>query len=247
MTPSHDRLPGTTARRRVLLVEDELELGRVVLRHVEDAGYEVEHVTSGEAALRILAERPADLVLLDLMLPGIDGLEVCRRLRAHRDSTLVLMLTARSTEPEKVLGLETGADDYLAKPFGLQELVARVRALFRRVDALTAGEENDGPVRADGDLRVDPRAREVWIRGQPVPLTRKEFDLLWHFVRNPGRVYSRAQLLDAVWGYTQESDEHAVNCHINRLRAKIEAVPSEPTLLVTVWGIGYKFAGRTHP
>jgi DNA-binding response OmpR family regulator len=242
MTASKTSAPAVPgARRRVLLVEDEAELARVVRQHVQEAGYEVGHVASGEAALQAAASQPPDLVLLDIMLPGIDGLEVCRRLRAHRFYGPILMLTARSTEVDKVLGLEMGADDYLTKPFGLQELVARIRAMFRRVDASHAVA---GSQLAIGDeVRIDIASREVWIRGGLVALTRKEYDLLLHFAQNPGRVYTRAQLLDAVWGYTQAGDEHAVNCHINRLRAKIERVPNEPNLLLTVWGVGYKFGG----
>lgn len=241
--PSGPVVPG--ARRRVLLVEDEAELARVVRQHVQEAGYEVGYVASGEAALQAAESQPPDLVLLDIMLPGIDGLEVCRRLRAQRFYGPILMLTARSTEVDKVLGLEMGADDYLTKPFGLQELVARIRAMFRRVDAAHTHAVTGSQLAIGDEVRIDTASREVWIRGLPVALTRKEYDLLLHFAQNPGRVYTRAQLLDAVWGYTQEGDEHAVNCHINRLRAKIERVPNEPNLLLTVWGVGYKFGGGT--
>jgi DNA-binding response OmpR family regulator len=153
------------------------------------------------------------------------------------------MLTAKSAEADKVLGLETGADDYLTKPFGVSELLARVKAIFRRVDAL-ADHANDSakPLHFRAELSIDPCTREVQVRGQPVALTHKEFDLLLHFAQNPGRVYSRGQLLDAVWGYSHDGYEHAINCHINRLRAKIERDPSRPELLQTVWGVGYKLA-----
>jgi DNA-binding response OmpR family regulator len=224
----------------VLLVEDEVELARLVRRHVEEIGCTVRHVATGEAALVACSERGYDLVLLDVMLPGIDGLEVCRRLRAQPRYTPILMLTARSSEVDTVVGLETGADDYLTKPFGLHELAARVRAVFRRADAAASSTGRGGLLHVGEEVRIDVESREVSVRGAAVTLTRKEFDLLLHFAQNPGRVYSRAQLLDAVWGYSQEGDEHAVNCHINRLRAKIERVPSEPTLLLTVWGVGYK-------
>lgn len=233
----------TNLGRHLLLVEDELELGRLVKRHLEEAGYQVEHVATGEAAIQLATEQDFDLLLLDLMLPGIDGIEVCRRLRGQNNYTPIMMLTARVTEVDKVLGLEMGADDYLTKPFGLQELVARVRAIFRRMDQLSASASGVNAMLTVGDdVRLDESSREVWIRGRPVVLTRKEFDLLLHFARNPGRAYTRSQLLDAVWGYNQEGDEHAVNCHINRLRAKVEIVPSDPKLLLTVWGVGYKFA-----
>ena len=238
----------TISRRNVLVVEDELELGRLVKRHLEDAGFAVVHVGSGEAAIQVTAKQPFDLVVLDLMLPGIDGIEVCRRLRQQKHYAPILMLTARATEVDKVLGLEMGADDYVTKPFGLQELVARIRAIFRRIDQVSANVAGTADIITVGDqLRIDPASREVWVRGATVELTRKEFDLLLHFAQNAGRAYSRAQLLDAVWGYSHDGDEHAVNCHINRLRAKIESVPAKPTLLLTVWGVGYKFTSSPRP
>jgi len=235
-------LPTATTPRRVLVVEDESDLARVVKRHVESLGCQVQLAATGEEAL-VLAREVFDLVLLDVMLPGIDGMEVCRRLRALNRYMPVLMLTARSSDIDKVMGLESGADDYLTKPFSVQELLARIKAIFRRMDALAAPRET--PVRVvdvAGGLRIDAATREVSMRGRPLSLTQKEFDLLLHFADNPGRVYSRAQLLDAVWGYNHEGYEHAVNCHINRLRAKIEEDPSEPKLLMTVWGVGYKFS-----
>ena len=233
--------PTTLAPRRVLLVEDESDLARVVKRHVESLGCQVQVATSGEDAL-VLAHEPFDLVLLDVMLPGIDGMEVCRRLRSINRYMPVLMLTARSSEIDKVLGLETGADDYLTKPFSVQELLARIKAIFRRMDLLAAPHATpEGIIEVADCLRIDPATREVFMRGRPVTLTHKEFDLLRYFADNPGRVYTRAQLLDAVWGYSHEGYEHAVNCHINRLRAKIEPNPSQPQLLLTAWGVGYKF------
>lgn len=238
-----DPIASNVPPKSLLLVEDEYELARLVKRHLEDSGYQVVHVASGEAAVQVAAERAFDLVLLDLMLPGIDGIEVCRRLRNQAYYAPIMMLTARATEIDKVLGLEMGADDYLTKPFGLQELVARIRAIFRRIDQIAASVSGAGAmIEAGGEVRIDPNSREVWIRGEPVVLTRKEYDLLLHFAQNPGRAYTRSQLLDAVWGYSQEGDEHAVNCHINRLRAKIEMEPAKPKLLFTVWGVGYKFA-----
>lgn len=244
---SHDQFDevgaGTMLRRRVLVVEDERELALVIRRHVEGLGHEVQIAGSGEQALETLTTQSFDLVLLDIMLPGIDGLEVCRRLRAQGLYMPVIMLTARSSEVDKVLGLETGADDYITKPFGLKELGARIRAMFRRAETLGQdGQQSDAGIRFGDVLQIAPESREVRVRGQVVALTQKEFDLLLHFARNPGRVYSRAQLLDAVWGYTHDGYEHAVNCHINRLRAKIERDPSAPELLLTAWGVGYKFA-----
>lgn len=228
--------------RRVLIVEDERDLARVVKRHVEGIGCQVQLAASGEDALSMAGE-PFDLVLLDVMLPGIDGLEVCRRLRALNRYMPVLMLTARSSDVDKVMGLESGADDYLTKPFSVQELLARIKAIFRRMDAMSSPQARSGPaIEVGRQLRIDPVTREVQVRGKPAELTQKEFELLVHFAQNPGRVYSRAQLLDAVWGYNHDGYEHAVNCHINRLRAKIEQDPGDPKLLLTVWGVGYKFS-----
>jgi DNA-binding response OmpR family regulator len=236
-------LTGDPLRRRVLIVEDEGDLARVVRRHVASLGCEVRIASTGEEALDAVTE-PFDLVLLDVMLPGIDGIEVCRRLRVLDRCMPVLMLTARSSDVDKVLGLESGADDYLTKPFSVQELLARIKAIFRRMDALSVADTAapTPPIEVAGRLRIDPDAREVRVGGRLVDLTQKEFELLLHFASHPGRVYSRAQLLDAVWGYNHEGYEHAVNCHINRLRAKIEEDPARPRLLRTVWGVGYRFA-----
>ncbi len=234
--------PAKTVKRRVLVVEDESDLARVIKRHVEDIGCEVRIAPNGESALEAAATEEFDLVLLDVMLPGIDGLEVCRRLRARQQYMPVLMLTARASEIDKVLGLETGADDYLTKPFGVQELLARMKAIFRRMDALaTPRMTPELAIDVAGGLRIDPATREVLLHGRPIVLTHREFDLLRYFAENPGRVYTRAQLLDAVWGYSHAGYEHAVNCHINRLRAKIESNPGKPRFLLTAWGVGYKF------
>jgi len=175
-------------------------------------------------------------------LPRLDGLELCRRLRTRADYVPILMLTAKSTELDRVLGLEVGADDYLTKPFSIRELIARVKALFRRVNAMA-----ESPVARSEQLRInglqiDSDKRRVCLNEQEVQLTSREFDLLLHFARHPGRVYSRAQLLDAVWGYGHDGYEHTVNSHINRLRAKIESNPAQPGYILTVWGVGYKFA-----
>lgn len=228
--------------RRVLVVEDEPELGKAIKRHLEGLSCTVEVALAGDTGLNLAESKPFDLILLDIMLPGIDGLEVCRRLRGRREYTPVLMLTARASEVDKVLGLEMGADDYMTKPFSVAELTARVKAIFRRSDALSEHAQGLEQVLRVGEvLTIDARSRDVSVRGLPVPLTHKEFDLLLHFVQNPGRVYTRSQLLDAVWGYSHEGYEHAVNCHISRLRMKIERDPGRPELLQTVWGVGYKF------
>lgn len=229
--------------RNVLIVEDEQELAKALKRHLEDLSCTVQLAFAGDTGLKLAESKAFDLILLDIMLPGIDGLEVCRRLRSRRVYTPVLMLTARATEVDKVLGLEMGADDYMTKPFSVSELTARVKAIFRRVDALSEQARGAQQALRFGEvLSVDARSREVAVRGHPVVLTHKEFDLLLHFAQNPGRVYTRSQLLDAVWGYSHEGYEHAVNCHINRLRAKVERDPAKPALLQTVWGVGYKFA-----
>jgi len=227
--------------RRVLIIEDEADLARLIKRHLEDSGLAVETVSRGDAGLKAAKASTFDLILLDLMLPGMDGLEVCRRLRADRIDTPIIMVTARTSEVDKVLGLDSGADDYIAKPFSIAELVARVKATLRRMDSLVpAPGAQSQPIVIGNAVRIDPVSRSVVVRDQAVSLTPKEFDLLLHFARNPDRVFSRSQLLDAVWGYSHEGYEHAVNCHINRLRAKIELDQAHPTILLTIWGVGYK-------
>lgn len=229
---------------RILVIEDEVEIARLVSLHLEDAGYEVTVSTNGLEALRQAMVPTWDLIVLDLALPGIDGLEICRRLRAVPDMTPILMLTARSSEVDRVVGLELGADDYITKPFSVRELVARVKAVLRRVEAMSSdGGREDEPIEID-DLSIDIPKRRVMLSGREVQLTAKEFDLLLQFARNPGRVYSRTDLLDQVWGYGHEGYEHTVNTHINRLRGKIERDPANPELILTVWGVGYKFRDR---
>ena len=228
--------------RRILVVEDNLDLADLLVLHLHDAGYAVRQAGDGRAALQLLAGESFDLVILDLMLPGLDGLDVCRRLRARADYLPILMLTAKSTELDRVLGLEVGADDYVTKPFSIRELLARVRALLRRVDALTEMPADAQEVLRLDNLTIDTARRRVLLGDAEVHLTSREFDLLLHFARHPGRVYSRAQLLDLVWGYGHDGYEHTVNSHINRLRAKIERTPAQPRYILTVWGVGYKFA-----
>lgn len=238
--------PVESPKRRILIIEDEKELAALIARHLEDNGYAVEAVYRGDAGLKAAATGTFDLILLDLMLPGLDGLEVCRQLRTRMVQTPIVMVTARNTEVDKVLGLDLGADDYIAKPFGVAELTARVKALLRRIDSLAAvSSAETQPIELASGVRIDPGTRQVIVRGQTVSLTPKEFDLLLFFARNPGRVFSRSQLLDSVWGYSHDGYEHAVNCHINRLRAKIELDHARPELLLTVWGVGYKLAA--HP
>lgn len=232
-------------QKKILLVEDDRDISHLIRLHLRDTGYDVEVVSDGTEGLNRSLTGNHDLIILDLMLPGTDGIEVCRRLRSQPDYTPILMLTARSSEIDRVLGLEMGADDYLTKPFSIRELIARVKAIFRRVEVLGSGVPDDKTdLVAVGDLVLDAGRRKVTLSGKPVQLTSREFDLLGHFARNPGRVYTRSQLLDQVWGYGYEGYEHTVNSHINRLRGKIEADPARPRYIKTVWGVGYKFADR---
>ncbi len=228
-------------QRRVLLVEDHVEISDLVRLHLRDLDCSVTVAADGLAGVAEAESKRYDLVILDIMLPGMDGLQILRRLRAKSMVTPVLMLTSKSTELDRVLGLEMGADDYLTKPFSVMELTARVKALFRRVEAMAShGEEVTRPLEF-GRLRIDPERRTVSLDKDTIELTAKEFDLLHYFARNPGRVFTRSQLLDHVWGYTHSGYEHTVNSHINRLRAKIEHDAANPEYVLTVWGVGYKF------
>ena len=227
--------------KKILVVEDEPEIARLVALHLGDAGYEVEVSGDGVDGLRRAMVPGWALIVLDLALPGLDGLEICKRLRAVSDQTPILMATARSSEVDRVLGLELGADDYIVKPFSVRELVARVTAILRRVELSSREREDQPEVIESGDLRIDVLKRRVLLTGEEVRLTAKEFDLLLQCARHPGRVYSRSDLLDRVWGYGHDGSEHTVNTHINRLRSKIEADPASPSYILTVWGVGYKF------
>ncbi len=230
--------------RKVLIVEDNPDIAKLVSLHLKDLDCEVALAADGLRGLDEARAQRYDLIILDLMLPGLEGLELCRRLRAETDYTPILMLTAKSSEVDRVVGLEIGADDYLTKPFSISELLARVKAIFRRVDALVA-DRSEAPKRLNlGAMAIDVEKRTVTVAGQPVDLTAKEFDLLLQFAEHPGRVYSRQQLLDLVWGNGHIGYEHTVNSHINRLRGKIETNPAEPGYVLTVWGVGYKFNDR---
>jgi DNA-binding response OmpR family regulator len=231
---------------RILVAEDQTDIRDLLVMNLRGAGYEVSAVGDGEQALARQLEAPADLLVLDLMMPRLDGLEVCKALRAKGHAAPILMLTAKSTELDRVLGLELGADDYLTKPFSLAELLARVKALLRRADLLAAaqassatGQKGSAAIR-NGELEILPAKRQVRCRGEAIDFTALEFDLLLHFASHPGHLFSRAQLLNAVWGYTHDGYEHTVTTHINRLRAKLEADPMRPMLILTARGAGYK-------
>ena len=226
----------------ILVAEDQADIRDLIVLNLQQAGYAVTAVADGHAALSSQLERASDLLLLDLMMPGLDGLEVCKALRARGRATPILMLTAKSTELDRVLGLELGADDYLTKPFSMAELLARVKALLRRGELLRAAQAPgvSAMVVRNGELEVEPARREVRVGGKALEFTALEFDLLLHFAQHPGRVFSRAQLLNAVWGYSHEGYEHTVTTHINRLRSKLELDPLQPRFTLTVRGWGYR-------
>jgi DNA-binding response OmpR family regulator len=222
----------------ILVVDDEPSIREVVSIYLERAGYQVVVADDGQTALEVLERQPPDLVVLDLMLPEVDGLEITRRLRAEGDIPII-MLTARREETDRILGLEMGADDYVVKPFSPRELVSRVKAVLRRTRG-SMPTKDDLALTFD-DLRIDPRTRLVEVDGVEKALTAKEFDLLWVLARHPRQVFNRDQLLDLVWGLTEYIDPSTVTVHVRRLREKIEADPSDPRHVQTVWGVGYKF------
>lgn len=228
--------------KRILIVEDDDNIAELLRMHLSDEGYDVEHVADGRLGLAAVERGGWHALVLDLMLPGVDGLEICRRARAMTFYVPIIITSARSSEVHRILGLELGADDYLAKPFSVMELVARVRALLRRSEALARNAKLESGVLSLGGLSIDPIAREAQVDGQSVELTPREFDLLYFFARQPGKVFSRLDLLNQVWGYQHDGYEHTVNTHINRLRIKIEKNPADPKRILTVWGRGYKFA-----
>lgn len=231
-TPSHP----------ILIVEDDSDLSELIKIQLTDNEYEVEQAMNGRVALQKALENDYSLIILDIMLPEVDGFEICKSVRKDNQQVPILMLTAKAEEVDKVMGLDYGADDYLTKPFSIKELIARVKALLRR----STGSENIDTSKLDmldfGDLIIYPKKRSVQLEDNLIELTSKEFELLLLFANNPGRAYSRQELLDVVWGYQYSGYSHTVNSHINRLRSKIEKNPSEPKFITTVWGMGYKFA-----
>ena len=228
----------------ILLVEDDAELRGLVRQRLEESGYDVRTAENGPDALSSVDQRLPDLVLLDIMIPEIDGLEVCRRLRAEYPLLYIIMLTARTSEVDKVVGLEVGADDYVTKPFSLGELVARVRSALRRLRLTSEqGEASAGmeePI-VVGGLSIDPVRRRVLVDGEEILLTLLEYELLVFLARNPDRPFTRLQLLDKVWDIQYEGYDRTVDSHVQRLRAKIEKDPGNPAFIRTVWGVGYKF------
>ena len=231
--------------RKILIVEDNKELAQLLALHLRDLYCDVELCYDGISGLRLAENSGYDLVILDLMLPGIDGLEICKKLRAQDHYIPILMLTAKSSELDRVLGLEIGADDYVTKPFSITEVLARIKAIFRRVDAMNNHPKiQPGRIINRGEMEIDLEKHSILINREAIDLTAKEFDLLVYFTQHPGRVFSRAQLLDQVWGYGHDGYEHTVNSHINRLRVKIEKDPGNPCYILTVWGVGYKFSDQ---
>lgn len=230
--------------KNVLIIEDDPDIAQLIAMHLQDNEWEIELAGTGKSGLEAFQRRQFDLVVLDVMLPEMDGLAVCRELRSRADYVPILMLTSKSSELDRVVGLEMGADDYLTKPFSIPELIARVRALFRRVEALDKQSKNAERQKLieHSGMMIDLERHEVRVNEKKVELTAREFELLVHFASHPGHVFNRTQLLDQVWGYNHEGYEHTVNTHINRLRAKIESDPAKPEFIQTVWGVGYKFA-----
>ena len=234
-------------KRRILIVEDERDIAKLLELHLSDASFEVSIAADGHAGMQMAFAGQWDLVILDIRLPGPDGLTICRALRREMAYVPILMLTSKSSELDRVLGLELGADDYVTKPFSVTELVARVKAIFRRIESVEKRFPGGAEYLHVNDLVIDTSGREVRKGNDDVSLTAREFDLLLHFARHPGQVFSRAQLLDSVWGYGHEGYEPTVHSHINRLRSKIENDPAHPLLIVTCWGIGYKFDATPSP
>ncbi len=225
----------------ILIVEDDQDLSELIKIQLLDQNYEIQQSFNGNDAISKFKSGNYSLIILDVMLPGKDGFEICRTIRKTDSQTPILMLTAKAEEIDKIMGLEFGADDYLTKPFFIKELVARVKALIRRSQVSSGNTDQINESIQFGALSIFPNKRIIELNGESFTLTSKEFDLLMLFANNPGRAYSRQELLDIVWGYQYSGYSHTVNSHINRLRSKIEDDPSEPTFIKTVWGVGYRF------
>ena len=227
--------------KRILVIEDDRDINNLLTMNLKDLQHSVDPCDHGGRGLEMAINGHYDAIVLDIMLPEIDGLEICRELRAQKIHTPILMLTARDSEADRVVGLEMGADDYLTKPFSIRELQARIKAMLRRADMLKVNpEKQDDVLRFDG-LNILISKRTVFLNDELVELTSTEFDLLLYLARQPGLVFSRTQLLDGVWGYQHSGYSHTVNSHINRLRNKLEQDASNPKYILTIWGVGYKF------
>lgn len=231
-------------QQSILIAEDNRDLMNLLKINLSDQGYLIHTSENGEEALEKYQSESPDLLILDVMMPRLDGLEVCKRIRKTDRTIPILMLTAKSEELDKVLGLELGADDYMTKPFSIRELLARVKAIFRRVEAQHEEQAEEARVLEFDHLVMDTAKRKVTLDNETIELTSKEYDLLLLFFSNPGKSYSREELLNLVWGYSYEGYSHTVNSHINRLRSKIENDLSEPHYIRTVWGVGYRFADK---
>lgn len=229
---------------KILVVDDEPSISEVVKLYLVREGFDATVVDDGRSALDLLESDPPDLLILDVMLPGVDGYEITRQVRAT-SSIPIILLTARKDEIDRILGLELGADDYVVKPFSTRELVSRVKAVLRRTQQAPAPPGGDKPI-TSGNIQIDPRTRQVTVDGNEIPLTVKEFDLLWMFTSNPNQVFNRDQLLDQVWGVSEFIDASTVTVHVRRLREKIELDPSNPRHIITVWGVGYRFEPGEH-
>ncbi len=228
--------------KKILIIEDNVDIANLIRVNLLSKNMVVDVAGDGVQGLQLALSNQYQMIILDLMLPKMDGMDVCRTLRSQNNFTPILMLTAKNSELDRVLGLEVGADDYLTKPFSVPEILARIHAIIRRSEQYQTPESKESVERLlFDDLSIDPDTREVTLGDTMIELTAKEFDLLWHFACHPGRVYSRAQLLSSIWGYGHEGYEHTVNSHINRLRSKIEVDPAQPKFVMTVWGVGYKF------
>ncbi len=226
---------------KALIIEDDKDISELISIHLTDMNLEVDKAFDGKDGLMKALNNKYRFILLDIRLPLLDGFEVCKRIRMEKNNTPVLMITSKSEEIDKVLGLEIGADDYISKPFGIRELLARVKAVLRRTDYSAQPSSEDDVELRFGDLYINVGMRVVELKGTRVELSPKEFDLLVHLASNPGKTYSRMQLLNKVWGYEFEGFEHTVNSHINRLRSKIEKNMNQPEYILTTWGVGYKF------
>lgn len=228
--------------QKILVIEDNNDLASLLELHLTDQFWTVDLEFDGKKGFKKATAQNYDLIILDIMLPGMDGLEILKQLRSKQINTPILMLTSKSSEIDKILGLEFGADDYVTKPFSIRELIARIKAIFRRIETFKPiSQENEEPILTFGELTIIPEKRRVLIEDNAMDLTAKEYDLLFYFAKHPGRVFNRSQLLDTVWGYGHDGYEHTVNSNINRLRAKIEKNPAQPEYILTVWGVGYKF------